>query len=246
MNQAGHILALALVAASLSGCESLPGRPGPGPEVPRPDAVLDPVILYQQNCGGCHGKNGVLGAATPIGLVEYQAWVDETTQRKIVSNGVPHTAMPGFSRKAGGLLTDEQIVALVKGMRAIWMRGDVFAGGSPPAYADGTLGDPSAGASVYDASCSRCHGKPGGTVGPSGSVLNASLLALVSAQAIRTEVVLGRRDLDVPDWRHENLGHELSDKEVRDVVAFVLSHRSPTPGQPYPTKPGESADGGTP
>lgn len=245
MNQAGHILALALILVSLSGCESLPGKPGPGPDVPRPDAVLDPVILYRQNCGGCHGKNGVSGAATPIGLAEYQAWVDETTQRKVVAKGVPHTAMPGFSRKAGGLLTDEQINALVKGMRAIWMKGDVFAAGHPPAYADGAPGDPSAGASVYDASCSRCHGKVGGATGPSGSVLNASLLALVSAQAIRTEVVLGRPDLDVPDWRLENPGHELSDKEVRDVVAFVLSHQSPTPGQPYPTKPGESADGGT-
>ena len=153
--------------------------------------------------------------------------------------------MPGFTRRAGGLLTDEQIDALVKGMRAIWLKGDVFGGEHPPAYVDGTAGDPSAGAGVYDASCSRCHGKAGGAAGLSGSVLNASLLALVSAQAIRTEVVLGRPDLKVPDWRHENGDHALSEKEVRDVVAFLLSHRNPTPGQPYATKPGESADRGT-
>jgi cytochrome c oxidase cbb3-type subunit III len=246
MKRPEHILALALVALALSGCESLPGKPAPGPEVPRPDAVLDPPALYQQNCAGCHGKNGVGGAAAPIGLAEYQAWVNEDIQRKIVTNGVPHTSMPGFSRKAGGLLTDQQIDALVKGLHSMWSKGDVFAAGRPPGYNDSAAGDAAAGASVYDASCSRCHGKAGGAVGPSGSVFNSSLLALVSAQAIRTEVVLGRPDLNVPDWRHENSDHALTDKEVRDVVAFLLSHQNASPGQPYPTSAAQSAGGSTP
>lgn len=246
MKGAANLLAVVLAAVSFSGCESLPGKPGPDPEVPRPDAVLDPVTLYQQNCAGCHGKNGVGGAAAPIGLAEYQAWVDEDTQRKIVAKGLPHTAMPGFSRKTGGLLTDQQIDALVKGTHAMWSKGDVFAGGHPPPYTDPASGDAAAGDSVYDASCSRCHGKAGGAVGSAGSVLNSSLLALLSAQAIRTEVVLGRPDLNVPDWRHENKDHALSEKEVRDVVAFLLSHQTPTTGQSYPARPGESADGRTP
>jgi hypothetical protein len=35
----------------------------------------------------------------------------------------------------------------------------------------------------------------------------------------------------------------LSDKEVRDVVAFVVSRRSASPGQPYPTKSAKAGTG---
>jgi mono/diheme cytochrome c family protein len=153
--------------------------------------------------------------------------------------------MPGFSRKAGGLLTAQQIDALAKGIRAMWFKGDALAGQAPPSYADAAPDDPAAGAGVYDASCSRCHGKAGGAVGSAGSVLNSSFLALVSSQALRTAVVIGRPDRNVPDWRHISSDHALSGKEVRDVVAFLLSHQSPTPGQPYPTKSSTLAGGGS-
>ena len=42
----------------LSGCSRFPGKPGPGPEVPRPDSIVDPVVLFSQNCAGCHGADG--------------------------------------------------------------------------------------------------------------------------------------------------------------------------------------------
>jgi cytochrome c oxidase cbb3-type subunit III len=245
MKDIGNAVVFALLCGCLSACGSLPGRPGPGPEVPRPDAVLDPATLYHENCAGCHGKTGVDGAAAPIGLPQYQAWVDEATQRKIAAQGILGTSMPGFSRKAGGFLTDQQLDALVKGMRAIWFKGDVFAEQRPPAYTDATPGDSAGGAMVYEASCSKCHGTIN-AVGPAGSVFNPYFLALVSAQAIRTEVVLGRPNLDVPDWRHENPDHALSDKETRDVVAFLLSHRSTTSGQLYPTKASVSLGEATP
>jgi cytochrome c oxidase cbb3-type subunit III len=247
MTRALNTAALALLFILASGCDNLPGKPGPGPLVPRPDSVLDAPTLYSENCAGCHGKTGVGAPGTPIGLPEYQALVDERTQRKIVADGVPRTAMPGFSRKAGGFLTDQQIDALVKGMRAIWLKQNVFAGQTPPPYADSTPGDPAAGAGVYEASCSNsnCHGKAPRPAGRSGSVLNASFLAVVSPQALRTAVIVGRPDLKMPGWRNVNSTHALSDKEVRDVVAFLLSHQSPAPGQPYPTKSAEAANGET-
>ena len=143
--------ALALLVVLASGCDNLPGKPKPGPEVPRPDSVLDAATLYKENCAGCHGQGGRGAVATPIGLPEYQSLVDEATQLKIVTDGVPHTAMPGFSRKAGGFLTDQQIAALVKGMRATWLKQNAASEKMPP-YADSTTGDSSAGASVYEAS----------------------------------------------------------------------------------------------
>jgi cytochrome c oxidase cbb3-type subunit III len=243
MSRGANIAAVGVLSLLMLGCENLPGKPGPDPEVPRPDSILDPAVLFAENCAGCHGKNGVGGAATPIGSPEYQAWVDEGKLHKIVAEGVRGTAMSGFSRKVGGQLTEQQIDALVKGLHTMWFKGDVFAGQNPPKYTDATPGDSQAGEGVYESSCSRCHGKVGGAVGSSGSVLNSSLLALVSEQAIRNEVVIGRPDLNVPDWRHVNPDHKLSDKEVRDVVAFVVSRRSASPGQPYPTKSAKAGTG---
>jgi cytochrome c oxidase cbb3-type subunit 3 len=246
MNRDFHIAALAALVVFASGCDNLPGKPAPGPLVPRPDSVLDAATLYKENCAGCHGGAGRGAVATPIGLPEYQALVDEATQLNIVTNGVPRTAMPGFSHKAGGFLTDQQIDAVVKGMRATWLKQDVSAQQASPPYADSTSGDSAAGASVYEASCANCHGKAGGPTGPSGSVLNTSYLALVSAQGLRTAVIVGRPDLNMPGWRTVNSSHPLSEKEVRDVVAFLLSHRSATPGQPYSTKSAVGANGATP
>jgi mono/diheme cytochrome c family protein len=245
MSRPVDIAVLALLSFLLGGCASLPGKPGPDPEVPRPDAVLDPAVLYRENCAGCHGKAGAGAAAAPIGLPEYQAWVDQGKLRKIIADGLPGTSMPGFSHKAGGLLTAQQIDALAKGLHTMWFKGDVFAGQAAPSYADATPGDSSAGAGVYETSCSRCHGKAGGPVGSAGSVLNSSFLALVSSQALRTAVVIGRPDRNIPDWRHINPDHALSAKEVRDVVAFLLSHQSSTPGQPYPARASVPADGGS-
>jgi cytochrome c oxidase cbb3-type subunit III len=249
MKRVFNIAALATLVAFASGCDSLPGKPAPGPEVPRPDSVLDASTLYKENCAGCHGQNGRSAVATPIGLPEYQSIVDEATQLNIVTNGVPHTAMPGFSHKAGGFLTDQQIAALVKGMRATWLNQTAAAGaGQTPPYSDSNPGDSAAGASVYEASCSNCHGKAGGPTGQSGSVLNTSYLALVSAQGLRTAVIVGRPDLNMPGSRNVNASHALSEKEIRDVVAFLLSHRSATPGQPYSTKSAAAAgtNGATP
>src|SRR5579863_4489414 len=246
MNRALRFSMFALLTLLMSGCDNLPGKPEPGPLVPRPDSVLDPATLYGENCAGCHGKAGVGAVATPIGLPEYQVLVDEATQRKIVADGVPDTSMPGFSRKAGGLLTDTQIDALVKGMRATWLKGNVLPQQTSPPYADATPGDSSAGASVYESSCSNCHGKAGGPAGQSGSVLNTSFLALVSPQSLRTVVIVGRPDLNMPGWRTVNSTHPLSEKEIRDVVAFLLSHRSTTPGQPYSTKSAVPHTGATP
>jgi mono/diheme cytochrome c family protein len=243
MKRAFKTAVLASFFVFVSGCENLPGKPGSAALVPRPESVLDPATLYGENCAGCHGQTGISGVATPIGLPEYQALVDEGTQRKIVADGVPNTAMPGFSSKAGGFLTDQQIAAVVTGMRASWLNKKVLAEQTMPPYVDSAPGDLTAGASVYESSCSNCHGKVGGPTGPSGSVLNTSYLAVVSPQALRTAIIVGRPDLKMPDWRDVNPSHPLSDKEIRDVVAFLLSHRSATPGQLYSIKSGAEHSG---
>src|SRR6185369_6689672 len=66
-------LAEALAMLAFVGCNSLPGRPGPGPEVVRPDEVLDFNALYKQNCSGCHGAEGRGGAAVSLSDPVYLA-----------------------------------------------------------------------------------------------------------------------------------------------------------------------------
>jgi cytochrome c oxidase cbb3-type subunit 3 len=56
------VFALALLCGLFAnGCSKLPGKPAPGPEVPRPESILSPHVLYAQNCAGCHGADGLNG-----------------------------------------------------------------------------------------------------------------------------------------------------------------------------------------
>ena len=95
-----------LAVLALVGCNRLPGRPGPGPEVVRPDEVLDFNTLYKQNCSACHGAEGKGGAAVALADPVYLALVDDATFRQVTAKGVPGTPMPAFARSAGGTLTD--------------------------------------------------------------------------------------------------------------------------------------------
>src|ERR1700722_18830275 len=93
---------LLFVGLALSGCQ-LRGRPGPGVEVPRPDSVLGPVVLYQQNCAGCHGAGGRPGPAMAPSDPVYLALVDDDTLRTTISKGRKGTAMSAFAQKEGGM-----------------------------------------------------------------------------------------------------------------------------------------------
>ena len=65
--------------------------------------------------------------------------------------------------------------------------------------------------------------------------MDGSYLHLVSDQGLRTTVIAGRPDIGQPDWRSAVPGRALSGDEVTDVVAWLASQRTDTPGQPYPS-----------
>ncbi len=216
----------------LAGC-NLPGKPKDGPEVPRPEDILSYKTLYATNCAGCHGANGQLGAATNLANPVYQALIDDATLRDLIANGEDGTLMPGFSEKTGGTLTDAQIDALVKGIRAEWSKGNVLAGQNAPPYKATHAGDPAKGAGVYAAACARCHGETAAKPGHAGAILDGSFLAIVNAQTIRTTILAGRPDLGMPDWRSARKDRALTDDEVTDLTAWLISQKPALPGQPY-------------
>lgn len=225
---------LSLACLALAGCH-LPGRPKPSDEVPRPESITSFDVLYSQNCAGCHGADGQNGPATDLANPEYQALIDDATLRDVIANGRKGSLMPGFGASSGGSLTDAQVDALVKGIRARWAKGNVLQGQNAPPYKASGPGDAAHGQQVYATACARCHGVAGSNKpGPAGSILDGSFLALVNEQTIRTTVIAGRPDIGQPDWRGDVPGHPLTDADVTDVTAWLLSQRPANPGQPYP------------
>jgi mono/diheme cytochrome c family protein len=80
---------------------------------------------------------------------------------------------------------------------------------------------------VYQTACVRCHSEQ------NQKVTDPTYLALVNDQTLRTIIVAGRTDLGHPDWRGDIPGRPLTGGEVSDIVAYLNSLRSQTPGQPY-------------
>jgi len=62
--------------------------------------------------------------------------------------------------------------------------------------------------------------------------VHSSYLALASDQHLRTTVIAGRSDLGMPDWRGQIAGRALSPAEISDVVAWLVTKRTPVPGRP--------------
>jgi cytochrome c oxidase cbb3-type subunit III len=216
---------LVIVVLLSASCSRLPGRPAPGPEVPRPDSVLDPVVLYSANCAGCHGAEGTHGPAVALGDPLYLAIADDGTLRSTITKGRPGTAMSAFAQSEGGMLTDQQIDSIVRGIRERWGSTDLMAGVRPPPYEPAAHGDAHQGEGVYATFCESCHGRGDGGGPKAGSVTNPSYLSLISDQGLRTLVITGRPDFGAPDWRGNVPGRPMSDQEIADVVAWLASQR---------------------
>ena len=229
-----HGSILALCSLMTFGCHS--GKPSASGEAARPEDVTNFTTLYSQNCSGCHGADGQHGAAIALANPEYQAIVDEGTLHDVITNGEAGTLMPAFGTSAGGMLTDEQVNALVSGMRARWYKADALAGADVPAYKASKQGDAAHGQEIFTSHCATCHTTGVQQGGKPGSVTDGSYLALVSDQTLRSIIIAGRPDIGHPDWRNALPGHPMSDQDVTDVVAWIASQRQQTPGQPYPVR----------
>jgi mono/diheme cytochrome c family protein len=231
--RSGLALVLLMLTALLTftACTAR-GKPAPGPEVPRPDSVLDPVVLYRENCAGCHGAEGKNGAAMSLSDPVYLAIVDDNTLRNTISKGRAGTAMSAFAQKEGGMLTDQQIDAIIHGIRQRWSQPNVLSGVAAPPYAAKVPGNAQAGQAVYTTFCASCHGTDNQGGLKAGSVTNGAYLSLISDQGLRTIVITGRPDFNAPDWRNNVAGHPMSDQEITDVVTWLAAQRPNLSSQP--------------
>jgi mono/diheme cytochrome c family protein len=237
MTRLSDLMFLVAVSVVMSGCGHLLGKPGP--EVPRPDQILDFATLYKQNCSACHGADGKNGAAIALANPVYLAWAGKNNLRQITTDGVPSTLMPAFGKTAGGMLTDQQIDNLVQGMLTQWGQPEILSDQNAPSYAATGKGDAALGKQAFGVFCSKCHSAGGNGASAAGavtvgSITDPSYLALVSAQDLRTIVVMGMPSDRMPDWRQGLPGRAMTDKEVTDVVAWLVSQRIEFPGQSFP------------
>jgi cytochrome c oxidase cbb3-type subunit III len=225
-----NVAVATLLFMSLAGCDIVPGRARAQRNTP-PAQTSAFYGLYDRQCAGCHGRDGRLGAARPLNDPVYLALVPAERVRHVIAEGAPGTAQPAFALSAGGALTDEQIDSLVQGLQASWSRPDVLRDDGVPPYT-APLGDPERGRAVFAAACANCHGADGGGGAKARSIVDPSYLALVSDQHLRTTVIAGRADLGMPDWRGQIPGRALSPAEISNVVAWLVTKRTPVPGRP--------------
>jgi mono/diheme cytochrome c family protein len=230
-----------VISLPLAGCFTPPGKPGPNIEPQRPEQVLDFPMLFSQNCAACHGQSGKGGAAISLANPVYLAVAGPANIQRTIASGVAGTMMPPFSKVSGGMLTDQQIAALAQGMTSAWGNASALSGQTPPAYAARTPGDAIQGQKSFAVYCASCHGvsgeglKAAGT--HTGSLVDSAYLALISDQGLRSIIIAGRPDQGMPDWRKDITGantHPMSDQEVTDTVAWLVTHRSAPLNQPRP------------
>lgn len=181
----------------------------------------DFATLYRDNCSGCHGAEGKHGPGRQLNDSLYLALIPKEELRHTIENGRPGTAMPAFSTAQGGPLSPAQVDALVGGIRQNWARPVDFHGVTPPPYLPGSAGDSMNGKGLFARSCAPCHG-PHARVG---LVNTPDYLNLVSDQWLRSSILAGRSDLGMPDWRHLKAGRPLTDNDVADLTAYLVSFR---------------------
>jgi cytochrome c oxidase cbb3-type subunit 3 len=230
--------------AFVSSCDRLPGKPREEDRWKPPNQLKNFAEIFDTNCRACHSNGQTLGASISMNNPPYLAVVPKDIMHKAIAEGVAGTAMPGFSAKAGGMLTDEQVNILVDGIYG-WAKGHEAPSDNLPPYS-AALGEVERGESVFAQDCASCHGSDGeGVKGKAGSVVDPAYLSLVSDQYLRTIVIAGRTDLGMPGFRDYVAGKPMTPEEISDVVAWLSSRRQgPIPGQT--TKTANAATGTQP
>ena len=143
------------------------------------------------------------------------------------------TAMPAFAQSAGGMLTDEQIDVIARGIRSRWSR-------RTRSRESTRLPTPRSPRAMRATAKPRIRrtarratartDRAAGRAAPSPTIRSWRWSAI---RGCARSIIAGRPELGAPDWRGNVPGQPMSEQEVTDVVAWLASHRVPSPGQPY-------------
>lgn len=211
-------------------------------QTPSNDPIEVGRLLYGENCAVCHGLdgNGRVGAQL---AKDWPSLRPDRVIASVIASGIPGSAMPAWSQAKGGPLRDDQIEAIVAYILT-------WESGAPrllPATPTPVLrppltpppdvqGDPNRGATLYDQNCAVCHGA--NLEGRIGATLAKNWPSIRPDQSLRTVISNGIQGSPMPAWSQAK-GGPLSQAEIDDLVAFVLTQAQPgqvfrpTPAPPF-------------
>ncbi|HMK09087.1 MAG TPA: c-type cytochrome [Anaerolineales bacterium] len=194
--------------------------------------------LFVANCAVCHGVDGQgrIGAS----LESFPGINAGATLQATITSGVPGSVMPAWGQAKGGPLSDGDIQDIAAYILA------AFGGTQPiqplPTYVAPTLvslpnveGNPSAGAVVYQTNCVMCHGDKG--QGRFGVPLAKAWPGNDPSAYIQQVVHQGIQGSVMPAWSQAG-GGPLTDQEIANVAAFVLTLAPATSVTPVPPSTG--------
>ena len=170
--------------------------------------------LFVENCTSCHGTRGegIVGPALNDKILLEEA--DDGVLFSAIQSGRPNTAMPAWGQAYGGALTDEDIHAIVKFIRA-------FEENAPEVMVD--VFEPSAarGASLFADVCFTCHGENGEGTEIAPAVNDPTQLHSKDNEWYRQVIINGFPAEGMPIW-----GTMLSDYQVEDLLALIDAWRA--------------------
>jgi mono/diheme cytochrome c family protein len=208
--------------------------------------MVEGAKIFNQDCAVCHGPNG----EGRIGATLAKNWPSirpDLTVRTVIENGVQGSPMPAWSQANGGPLSSEQIDAVVfyilswqTGGAGLVTPGPTATRRPPIAVVPEVQGDPNQGAVLYDTNCIMCHGPNG--EGRIGATLAKNWPSIRPDLTIKATISNGVSGSPMPAWSQAN-GGPLSETEIDDLVAFILSLKSTTTvvETPAAISPGEAS-----
>jgi cytochrome c oxidase cbb3-type subunit 3 len=168
--------------------------------------------LYEKYCAFCHGKQGEGYLADEANALGNQDFLKSATDEFIVEGivrGRPGTPMSAWGRDQGGVLVEDDVLAIVAFIRGWQVEESVDLGKVR------VEGNAENGRKIYLKWCGVCHGQEG-EGGTALSLNNPVFQQTASDGFIRYAVEKGRRQTSMPAFKKH-----LFSKEIDDVVAFI-------------------------
>ena len=179
--------------------------------------------VFEAQCAGCHGQQGLgdgeaaASLDTPPRNLADGDWLSGRSDdqlRNTISQGVPHTAMPGFYEELTGVEMDS-VVAYLRELAGVQQQPNPLVG-----WAQDT----------YRAYCASCHGVDGdgagiaaGRIDPAPrSFRNPAWMAGQTDAKLAAAVREGRSGTAMPPF-----GAILSDAEIARLVEYIRAFSGP-------------------
>ena len=195
-------------------------------ENPDDETIEIGARLYSENCSVCHGIDG----KGRVGANLDKNWPSirpDLRVRSVIASGVPGSFMPAWSTENGGPLSETEIDAITMYILSWQTEGSEMIYPTPTAIVrepiealPGISGDPNRGAVLFDQDCAVCHGQDG--QGRIGATIAKDWPSVRPDLRVKSTIERGVAGTVMPGWS-QDFGGPLSDDEIDDLVAYILT-----------------------